>query len=187
MKNNRVILAILITTIIIEICVSIILINYKKVDKNIVMSPTAERYRTSESNKKNELIIKNPSEYLKLDTNGVFKAEILHVINEYVTGILPVAYSYQNATEEELKKVYEENIDEYEKCGLYSYKDLYPIMEMVKQKNIDFTEYESIQFNSTKINNNELTVITSVMYKSGKFITVNLKYSGQYVEGIEIK
>ena len=187
MKNNKLILAIFIITIIIEICVSIILLNYEKIDPNKVVSPSAERYRTSEVKEKKELIIKNPSELLKLDTNNISKANILHVINEYVTGVFPVAYSYNNATEEEIKKVYNDNITEYEKCGLYSYKDLYKIMDMVKEKNIDFNEYESIQFNDSKTNGNQVTISTSVMYKSGKFVTVNFIYINEFVEGIEIK
>ena len=121
-----------------EICTSAILLLYKKTDEGQIISPSSVEYKKESK----ELVITNGSEFIKFNTGSILKSEIIHVLNQYITNVLPLAYSYQNATEEELKKVYEDNIDEYEKCGLYSYKDLYPIMEMVKEKNINFTEYE---------------------------------------------
>ena len=183
MKKNNLFLAILIIVIIIEICTSAILLLYKRRDEGQIISPSSLEHKTDNK----ELAISNPSELIKLDTASISKSEIVHVLNEYVTSIFFVSYSNINSTEEQLKKVYENNEYEYQKCGLNSYKDLYSVIDIIKDKNIDFNEYESIQFNETNVEGNQVIISTSVMYKSGKFIKLNLKYIDGFVDGIEVK
>ena len=183
MKKNKLFLAILILVIIIEICTSVILILYKKTDEGQIVSPSSVERQKVE----NELTITNLSEFMKLETGATSKSTIIHVVNQYITNVIPIAYTYQNKTDEELKEAYDKNVDEFEKCGIFKYTDLYDLMAILQGKNIDFTQFESVQFNNATIEQNVLTVSTSVMYKNGQFITMNFYFVDGFAGGLEIK
>lgn len=183
MKKNKVFLVFLILIIIIELCITVILLNFKEKNDSKIISPASREHINNEG----ILTISNPSEFLKMDVGSISRAEIVNVLKEYVTGVLPVAYSSMTLSEDGLKQVYIKNMDMFEKCGIDNYKELSKLIEVIKTKNIEFDKYESIQFNTCKMNDGNLTVSTSIMYKSGKFITVDLNYDGIYVEGLEIK
>jgi hypothetical protein len=183
LKKNKLFLAILIVVIIIEICTSVILILYKKQDEGQVIGPSSVENTKGE----NTFTITNSSDFLKLDTGATSKSTIIHVVNQYITMVIPTAYTNKEASDEDLKKIYDENIDEFEKCGIFSYTDLYSLMSVLEGRNIDFTQYESVQFNDTTITGNVVTVSTSVMYKSGQFITINFYFVDGFAGGFEIK
>lgn len=188
MKTNKFIIFIFILIIVIELCTTIILLNYSENEKNRVVSSTSEDVMNYEGRK---LTLKNASELLSSEVGSISKKDILNITNEYVTFVLPTAYSSKDLSDEEVNKVFNENKEKFQNCKINNSKDLIELIDELKKMSIDFNEYDILEFTNSKSELTDttikVTVVASVTYKNGNFIMVYLKYENGRLVSIEAK
>ncbi len=185
MNKNKTVLIIIILIIIIEICTTVILLNKNNDNKNIILSPTAEEYMGSQDG----FSIENYSELLTYNVGNISKADIIDVLNEYVTGVLPVAYSSINSSENDLKIAYLNNKTGFQKCGIHNSEELKKLSKKTNNTKevINFEEYKTAKFTGIEFDEEYTIVKAEVTYVNYRKINVKMKFADKIAKVVEFE
>ena len=185
MKKNKLFLIILILIIIIEICITVILLNRKNNNKTEILSPVSQKYIGDS----NSLSIENYSELLTYSVSDISKADIIDVLNEYVTGVLPVAYSSVNSSENTIKIAYLSNKAVFQKCGINNSQELKQLSNKTNNTKevINFAEYKTAKFTGVEYDEDYIIIKAEVTYVNYRKINVKMKFADKVAKVIEFE
>ena len=184
MKKRKIIILIIVLILIANILMLILQINKKTytVDESKIMSATSQDYIQAKS-----LYIINSTNMSAMDLGNVSDIDLLHYSNQYVTEFLPDIYSQINNNTDFTEEYFSRKKSIiYKYSHIYKYADFINLIDVMKNSEINFDEYETIEFISSVSNENSVVVNCELTYKGDKTINLQLTYVGSEIDGTKL-
>lgn len=175
MKKTKIILAVILCILLINIIWLIVLLTHKTPEGEVtaIKSPASQTY-----NQTKNLKIKNPADILDMDLGDISSSKVLSYTQEYITKFLPEIYNEINANTVFNDEYFKENSSTINKySNIKELSDFTKLVEKMKESNINFNNYESVEFVNSSSNNNSVTIRCSIYYEGvDKDIELVLNY-----------
>lgn len=174
MNKNKLLTIIVSIVIVIQIAILITLIIYKKDDNQYeIVSPSSKTYIENVE----DLTIINPSQFLSLNVGNIKKADIIHVVNDYITVILPKIYSViSNPTDNLTAEFYTNNQEEFNKYGITSFDRIQQIEQKIIDSKANIRKYKTIEFISSSFEGKYTIISCKVTYENNVTVNMNINY-----------